>query len=237
MGAWPMSWGDAGFQQAAQILREYTGKDLLTVAIADRYRAGEPVIVGPENKTWRAQYLIAQTAGAHRRAADFARAEQIKRFAKLRFRALYYQASGPHGHEGTAAEGEFTIGGPLIDTLKPIDKAIRQLVHEPHSGLDFALNHQTELIVVDPKADEYPKVPLDASFTGEFRFSTLAFDTKRNRLVLNNRHDPAHGIYAYDLNTGTWKVLAEKGPNLAALTYVPEKDELWGVTHNHPTAR
>jgi hypothetical protein len=237
MAASPMSWGDAGFQQAAQLLREYTGKELLTVAIANRYEAGSPVIVGPENKTWRAQYLIAQTADAHRRAADFARAEQIKRFAGLRFRALYYQATGPHGHEGTAAEGEFTIGGPLIDTLKPIDKAIRHLVHEPKSGLDFAINHQTELIVVDLTANEYPKVPLDASFTGEFRFSTLAFDTKRNRLVLNNRHDAAHGVYAYDLEGATWKLLAEKGPNLAALTYVPEKDEFWGVTHNHPRGK
>ena len=237
MAASPMSWGDAGFQQAAQILREYTGRNLLTVAIADRYQAGSPVIVGPENKSWRAQYLLAQTEDAHRRAADFARTEQMKRFARLRFRALYYQATGPHGHEGTAAEGEFTIAGPLIDTLKPIDKAIRQLVHEPNSGLDFALNHQTELIVVDPKADEYPKVPLDASFTGEFRFSTLAFDTKRNRFVLNNRHDAAHAVYAYDLNTGAWKLLAEKGPNLAALTYVPDKDEFWGVTHNHPRGK
>ena len=230
LGVWPMSWGDGGsFRHSGQILREYTGKDLLTVVATNWEVARTPLVIGPENKTWRAQYLMAQTEGAHRRAAEFARAEKLKRFANLRFRALYYYSQRDGLGDGTAAEGDFTIAGPLIDTLKPIDKVIRHLVHEPNSGVDFAIDHWTQLIVVDPKANEHPKVPLDKDFARELRLNTLGFDTKRNRFVLNQRDGP-HGIYAYNLKDGTWKVLAEKGPNLAALTYVPEKDEFWGVT-------
>jgi hypothetical protein len=230
LGVWPMSWGDGGYRHADQILREYTGKDLLTVVATNWEAPRTPLVIGPENKTWRAQYLIAQTEGAHRRAADVARALKLKQFADLRFRALYYysQRDGLHG-DGAAAEGEFTIAGPLIDSLKPIDKVIRHLVHEPNSGTDFAIDHWTQLIVVDPKANEHPKVPLDKGFLRELRLNTLAFDTKRNRLVLTGRDGP-HGVYAYNLKDATWKVLAEKGPNLGALTYVPEKDEFWGVT-------
>ena len=84
MGVFRMSWREGGFQHAAQVLREYTGKELLTVIAAPRH-TGKPLVVGPEDKTWRAQYLMARTEGAHRRAAEAARAEQIKRFANVRF--------------------------------------------------------------------------------------------------------------------------------------------------------
>jgi hypothetical protein len=226
-GVFPMSWGDGAFHNAAQAMREYTGKELLTVITAQRY-AGTPLVVGPENKTWRGQYVMAQTEGAHRRAAEAARTEQLKRFAKVRFRALFYQSTGKYPHEGAASVGDFTVGGPIIDTLRPTP-LIRHLVHEPKSGLDFAIDNHTQLIVVDPKEDNYPKVPLDEKFTGDLRLGTLGFDTKRNRFVLNQRDAP-HGIYAYNLNDATWKVLSEKGPNLAALTYVPQDDQFWGVT-------
>jgi hypothetical protein len=235
MGVSPMGWRDGSFQHAAQVLREYTGKELLTVTAAQRF-AGKPLVVGPENKTWCAQYLMGQTEGAHRRAAEAARTEQLKRFANVRFRALIYHSQRDGLGDGTAAEAEFTVAGPVIDTMKPIDKVIRHLVHEPKSGLDFAIDHWTQLIVVDPKAQEYPKVPLDESFPREVRLNTLGFDTKRNRFVLNQRDAP-HGVYAYDLEKATWQVLQKKGPNLAALTYVPETDEFWGVTvsDNYPS--
>ena len=66
--------------------------------------------------------------------------------------------------------------------------------------------------------------------------NTLAFDTKRNRFVLTQRDAP-HGVYAYHLENATWKVLQAMGPNLASLTYVPEKDEFWGLTvsDNYPS--
>ncbi len=228
MGAFPMSFGDGGFQQIAHALREYSGKDLLTVVVRPRDASGG-VLVGPENKTWRAQYLLSGTENAARRAAAAARAEQIKRFANVRFRGLFYQSERDGLGDGTATEAEFTAAGPVIETMKPIDKVIRHLVHEPNSGLDFAIDHWTQLVVVDPKGQENVKVPRDDKLPNDLRLNTLGFDTKRNRFVLNQRDAP-QGIYEYDLKNAAWTVLQEKGPNLAALTYVPETDEFWGVT-------
>jgi hypothetical protein len=88
-----MSWGEGSFRHGGQILREYTGKDLLTVVATNWEAPRTPLVIGPENKAWRAQYLMHQTEGAHRRAADFVRSEKLKRFANLRFRACITTAS------------------------------------------------------------------------------------------------------------------------------------------------
>jgi hypothetical protein len=228
LGFVAMSYGDAGYEGVSNVLREFTGRELLTTTAAQKY-TGTPLVVGPANPAWRAQYVLSSTEAAHEKALDVIRAKAIAKLADLRFRGLYYQASSQHGHDGLASEGEFTIAGPLAESLRPIDKGIRHLVHEPKNQLDFGITHHTEFVVVEPNVEEYAKVPLDAAMPREVRFNTLAHDTKRDRFILTGRDDQ-HPIYAYNLSDSTWKLLRKQGPNLSSLIYVPDKDELIGVT-------
>lgn len=228
LGIVASTWGDANFQEVSRVLREFTGRDPLTVTAAARYK-GTPLIVGPDNPTWRAQYVMARTEGAHQRIVNFVRDQQIAKLADVRFQCLYYQPSNRGGLDLLASEGEFTIAGPLMNSLRPTHSMIRHLVHEPKNGLDFAIDHWMQFVVFDPAAGEFARVPLGNDFPNEVRFNSLAFDAKRGRIIVTSQNPP-HEIYAYDLADSSWNVLSDHGPDLSSLVYVPERDEYIGVT-------
>lgn len=215
-------------------LRTFTGEEISTL-IARREYQGQPLVVGPENADWRAQHILAETRALHRRASQFERDQRRAKVAKLRFRAVYFaRKADPMGPGGTsAAIGDFTILGPIESGLRPLPFAsLRAVVTDPKEKLQFGLNGHLELVLVEPGADDPPKVPIGID-TGRKQFWAMTIDTKRRRLVLSNRYDKPN-LYALDLESSQWSSLGSPGKFLGALTYVPEEDVFYGLASVDP---
>ncbi len=215
-------------------LRTSTGKDISTL-VGQREYGGRPLVVGPENRDWRAQHILSQARGLHRRASQFERDQRRAKVGKLRFRAVYFVRKGDAmGSGGTsAAIGDFTVRGPIESSLRPLRfTSLRAVVTDPKENLQFGLNGHLELVLVDPDSDDPPKVPIGID-TGRRQFWGMTIDTKRRRLVLSNRYDKPN-LYALDLESNQWSALGSPGSFIGALTYVPEEDVFYGIASVDP---
>ncbi len=215
-------------------IQALTGRSTATKQRADTY-TGKPIVVGPNSTQWMSEFLLPQAE----RVAQLARAEtrkaKIEKVQGLKFKAIHF-AGEPHSSRGpgfhAASFGDFTIAGPVANTLIPLRHAgVREVITvDREKPLQFALSHHTELVVFEGNnfVKDPPKVPLSADFARRERFSTMAYDSKRNRLMLCARDDAAD-LFAYDVKEGQWSKLHQLKRRLVALTYVAADDVYWGV--------
>lgn len=221
------------FDQANNQIRYLTGYDVTTLIGTYRY-GGNPLVVGPENREWRAQHLLVEATRLRERAMADERQRKLNSIQHLRFRAVYYSGR-PNDETGpgnpSAAIGDYTIHGPISSTLKSIPSWMRQLVVVPQEDVQFALNHHCEFGVVSEGEPDFSKVPFAADMP-QTRFSAATYDSKRHRIVLASRDDKPR-LFSYDLARASWQPEGETKHFLSSLTYVPEKDVFYGITSEH----
>jgi len=210
-------------------LLEFAGRPI-TVLLGQSEYPGEPIVVGPENREWDRQRAFRQTLVEtwllHEEAMEPQRARQFAGVADLRFPAVWLCQSG--GRQG-AASGEFTVAGPIIASLRNLPHPeLRRMAIDAKEDLQFGLNHNNELRLVDPKSEELPSVQGPPG-TDRTRFSAMALDTKRRRLVLAPERDKTP-LWALDLGRSEWLVLGDPGYRLTALAYSPGEDAFYAAT-------
>ena len=229
-----LSKGPAGGPRLATSVQSVTGRAPATQQRDDVY-SGTPIVVGPSNLDWARKYLLPQIREVTAEASTALRTRRLADLGSLRFNAIYFPPpfSSRRFETPLPSYGEFTLAGPIAETLKPLrHDSLRQVVTastEPH--LQFAISKHDELVVLegDGFTRELTKVPLSSDLPGRARFRSLAHDVKRNRLILAPR-DRQPVLYAYDIATGETSELQEVGAFLVCLAYAPDEDVLWAVT-------
>lgn len=207
-------------------LRIYFQREPMTLTATNLYLL-KPVVVGPENETWRAQYALSQTGEAYQQLLDDRRRDTAAKLA-LRFQGTHYDF-GNRNH--FAASGEFTLAGPEMRTLRPIHRHIGQLIAINGGRHHYALTGSA-FLRFDPATGAGAPVPQINHAPQDMAFGAVAYDTKRERFVLTGMNPP-HPTYTFTPGKQAWETLNPQGPSLAALTYLPRDDQFLGVTSEH----
>ncbi|MEM9657217.1 MAG: hypothetical protein AAF961_02545, partial [Planctomycetota bacterium] len=218
----------------AMSLQDFTGRPVTTRQSMESYD-GKPIVVGPRGAEWLSAYLlpkitqVAETAGAE------VRRRKSAEFGSIRFEAIH-QTGTPHSSLRPSfsepSRGVFTLDGPIGETLVPLaHDGVRQLVTvSTDPVLELGLSIHGELVVFEGAApvENLAKVPLGADMPARVRFSGLAYDDRRGRLVLCAHRAP-EDLFAYDISDGTWsRIVGTKEP-LVALAYSSKKDVYYGL--------
>lgn len=232
--------GDRDYGRTADAVRTLTGRPVATFQGAASY-GGRPVVVGRQSADWVAQQLLPDVRPVYEAVAERERAAARRRFAAVRFRAVWETPAGPFDRFAMAAE--FSPFGPLKPTRVPLPSRTFAAAADPTTGDVYVLGEPgpggngglgrvdgaTERLVAIPAAAGGPiRLPVGPQWS-----SGLALDTCRGRLVLPGM---AQGqLVAYTLATKTWAVLAAH-PNteFAAICYAPDQDCFYAVAGTWP---
>jgi hypothetical protein len=216
-------------------VQSVTGRPLATSLQEGAY-PGQPIVVGPASADWARQYLRPQIRELAAEARTALRTRRLAELESLRFEAVYFPPPLARDRFESPAPsfGEFTLAGPLAETLRPLaHDSLREVVTvSTEPPLQFALSNQQEFVVLEGDAfpEDLTKVPLSSELPGRARFRSLAYDAKRNRLILAPLRNRKLALYAYDIATGETSELQELDASLACLAYAPDEDVLWAVT-------
>jgi hypothetical protein len=212
-------YADTPFQvpNAAMRLRELSGQDPTTFYTTHEYE-GTPFVIGPGGAEWTAMMTL--------RALDplFQEAVREKRM-KLAAELV------AHSFPDIACVGEHRFGsfqcsfathsvfGPYAETMQPLSQSAVQFAIDPRGPSFFGWHNG--LVTIDPTsgtATPWP-VPGIEGHTGDTR---LAFDTKRNRLLLWDRE-----LMAIDILQKRADLVCHGYQDVRAFTYSPTDDKLY----------
>jgi hypothetical protein len=151
----------------------------------------------------------------------------------LLFRAIHFVSTGQYGST-KASFGDFSLQGPEVETLRPLAPNLVRMVIDPKSKKYYGIARNAPVEVdLDRRTTkaldmgtDVPKLSHDVDIT---------VDSKRNQLLVASG-DPRGHLYACDLATGVWTVLADD-PGVASLAYHRKHDCLYGVRTDGPGGR
>lgn len=147
---------------------------------------------------------------------------------KLQFRAILFTSTRGMGLDAAGSYGDFELGGPKLNTLRPLPQRIRHVAYDPEGKQLYGIASQEVFrIDLDKKSATEMKLPKDVP---ELSWPCgLAFDSKRGRLILVSLGGVGH-IYAYSPKADKWSLVADMNNlDLAALTYDANQDCLYGL--------
>jgi hypothetical protein len=123
---------------------------------------------------------------------------------------------------------EFTAAGPVANSSPlTLPQGLKQVVRTK-TGAIFATDGN-DFGSVAADSGELTKIELPASYAKSGWLSGLAYDDKRDRVLLSSNSGEGF-IVAYDVKAKSWSLLASlKDMDLAALAYAPTNDAIYAV--------
>jgi hypothetical protein len=122
--------------------------------------------------------------------------------------------------------GEFTVKGPIEETLVPLPKDVGEVVRDSAGSL-FAIGGH-ELYLLDLPNKKVTKL-FPNGIPKLFWTMGLSYDTKRKRLLIATL-DGKGALYAYDDNLGTWATLSSlNNVDLTAIAYLESLDRIFAI--------
>jgi hypothetical protein len=154
----------------------------------------------------------------------------------VQFHALLLVGGDPHNRH--TSYGLFDTNGPQKDTFVPIHNRVQHVALDPNGKTLYGINSNDMFVVsLDPPGRK-PRnhFVLDPTLKREGWMCGIAFDTKRNRVVVVSLAGKG-AMYAFDVKTEKWEAIADMNNlDLVALTYSPKTDMLYGLyqSFNNP---
>jgi hypothetical protein len=161
--------------------------------------------------------------------SDFPKPEAAANLPKLDFQALHFVAGRFRG-DAQATYGRFTLtGGPDLNSLRPLPRRINRLTADPATRKSYALSHH-EVVEIDLNTNGVTKMDMGLDVPQLSWPCGIAFDTKRNRLVVASMGGVGY-LYTFTPATGKWAAIADlNNVDLAALAYHVKDDALYGLS-------
>ncbi len=157
---------------------------------------------------------------------DFPQVDPNEKFPETSFPAVH-SVPGRFPHETAATVGEFTLRGPLLDTLKTVKGQYAHFAFDPDAKQWYGLKH--EVFALDLKQQTATELPLDEDVPKFSWPSGFTFDSKRKRLVVAT-HGGEGFLYEYSLADKKWSVFASlNNLDLSNLCYSPHHDAYYSV--------
>jgi hypothetical protein len=205
--------GPYPYLRLAKRLRDLTNLEITTFQGARDIRPEAPIVIGPASASWRDEMALGRVRRLYLDATRETRQQQWQVFKGLRFDALYVPPSNPRRPRAPEPVfyGAHTILGPVEGELRElrlrgeastvaVDPRGPALYYGSLSALDLTTGRS--IGITSPVGQEAGRDPP--------AHPCLAFDTKRNRLLVIPTTNPAF-LYAYDYSYETddekWTIL------------------------------
>ena len=217
------------FPRAAAILRELTG--LQIAAFVGEYRPRTPLVVGPSNPSWRLQRAMTHLEPLWREASALERSRQRQAFANVRFPAIKWNpGERPFGVAGEVAE--FTVAGPIQSTLRTLPRDINRVAIDPRGPTCYGIQGHSNVAHVDLNTQKVTPMEIEADIPELSWPCGVAFDTKRNRLILTSFGGVGY-MYGYDPGQKQRSLVRDMANvDLQCLTYSAQEDCFYGLGAN-----
>ena len=162
-----------------------------------------------------------------RLSIDYPKVTPLAELPDLKFSAVHYSATGDRIRGRAASYGDFTLGGPIIDSLKPLPAGIQRVAYDPDAKQYYGIGMH-EVCEVDLQNQTATKMELGLDVPRLSWPFDLTFDTKRKRMLLVSLHGRGY-LYAYEPAMKKWSALADR-LQIAAMAYHPKHDSLYAIT-------
>lgn len=160
--------------------------------------------------------------------ADDKRDEEIPgAIGTMKFIGVRSVAAGRY--ERATSVGEFTVYGPVEESLAPLPHGIRRLAYDPRTKVYFGLGRQEvyELDFAHQKTTEL-KVQLDQGPQLSWPCG-ITFDTKRQRLIVSCLAGVGY-IFGYSPTEKNWEVIGNaKSIDVVAIGYEEQNDRTYAL--------
>ena len=205
----------------------------IAVTLRQQTYQGEPIVIGPSNPEWLARWALPELREIRRQAIRARFKDKFTTLDELRFQAVYTPSVEGHGRfrSQDSSVGVFNYRGPVAETLRPLPypnlTSYLEVPRENATPLRFGLTRHHDFVVLDsekPNA-EGTKVPRNANTN---RIRAMAYDSKRNRLVLSTDGRSGSSMLSYDLADSTWGALQSAPYEVDALVYDSQRDVYFG---------
>lgn len=158
---------------------------------------------------------------------DFPMPAPADALPKLQFEML--RLTPGERHRLSAALMDFTQAGPKAGAGRAVPDGVVRIVMDPQAKKYYGLTTH-ELVEIDMEKQAARKIDVGMDVPPLSWPCGIALDTKRQRLLVASRAGARGYLYAYSLKTNKWSVLSDtRRLNLAALTYDPADDALYGL--------
>jgi hypothetical protein len=131
-----------------------------------------------------------------------------------------------HPTKGGALYGDFTLQGPLQETLVPLPRNIGEVVRDSAGNLFGMGNHELQLLDLPNKKG----TNLAPEGVGRLSWTMgLSYDTKRDRVLVATLGGKGE-IYTCVHKTGTWSILASlDNVDVTGIAYVESLDRIFAL--------
>ncbi len=174
-------------------------------------------------------FVVDRVQNDPRLAYDYPRPAVNFRLPDLRFKAFYHLPGG-NRFEAQSSYGDFTLAGPVPESLVPVPGRVARMVHDPASGKYFGIQNH-DVVEIDWEAKSVTKLDLGLDVPKLSWPSDLTFDTRRQRLLLKSSGGGGY-LYAYHPARQAWSVVMEK-PGVELIAHHPQLDALFGIALPH----
>lgn len=193
--------------------------------------SGLPIELGPADRAWRSAYIAKLVDELIVEVSETLRRRQAEDLPRLRFAATFRQWSNELQPEVYRAE--FNLHGPIAATMTPLSDPMllqSRIVPDVDGPIEFGLTFDARLVTVAGEAHEKRliPVPLPAGWNQHAaRFSGMAFDSKRQRLLSAIRMGRETMLASLDIHRGSWTRLGRIPDAVFGIEYAAESDEVW----------
>lgn len=145
----------------------------------------------------------------------------------LRFKSHHYVDGARIGVGPLVSYGDFTLAGPVEDTLVPLPAGVTRLALDPVAKQWYGIQGN-DVVTVDLMHKETEKMEFGLDVPPLSVPCEITFDTKRRRLIVGSSAGGGY-LYAYTPDKGEWTVISRRPGWLDAFAYSECDDCLWGV--------
>jgi hypothetical protein len=185
----------------------------------------EPFAVGPENDEWSATMTLAALDPVYQDAVREPRAKLAAELVAQSFPELHcVPGSNPLGMNTSFAV--HSVFGPYATTLQPLDESTIRFTVDPRGPSLFGFDWRGAegIVTLDPRSGRVEPWPVAGLEVRPHYDSCLAFDTRRNRLLVWGED-----LSAVDVLRKQATLIRNGNPGIFALAYRSDDDRLYAL--------
>lgn len=184
---------------------------------------GDPILVGPENESWRVSFTHFYLKPHHASAAASRRQAAQEQLNGLRVRAPYFPLKGTQPYKSALAD--FDCFGPIKGTIQPFEQDLLAVAPPTTKGEYFALRHG-DLRKYNAKSGRFTPV-----YGRVLWHASMAIDKRRGDILLASAE--REELVVYHLDEGKWSTpYPTVKADFRAMAYEPESDRIFGLNNS-----
>jgi hypothetical protein len=206
-----------------------TGLPIATFQGEHRY-GGNPVVLSSQDPDFQCRRLTTEMEPLYLEATAYERAARRQADAAVRFGAIHWDTAPRPA--GTPPRGQWVECSPvgwMSAGARPLPAGVNRVAVDPRGLTYYGIVGHRSVGRLDLRTGEVTRLDVDPKLPELSWPCGIAFDTKRNRLVITTLGGVGH-MYAFSPDTGTWALLGTmRYVDIESLTYSAADDCFYGL--------